>query len=66
VNLFKEAIERSPGKHIDVVVANAGIGESDSQMFLPEPSLGESRSSHAHLCCKILTYLHLPNRAQEA
>ena len=66
MNLFKEAIERSPGKHIDVVVANAGIGESDSQMFLPEPSLGESECSHGHLCRKILTSLRLPYRAEKA
>ena len=55
MNLFKEAIKRSPGKHIDVVVANAGIGESDSQMFLPEPSLGESGTPSSHRQHKTLT-----------
>lgn len=38
-------MEKSPGKHIDVVVANAGIGESDPEMFLPKANLGESSMS---------------------
>jgi NAD(P)-dependent dehydrogenase (short-subunit alcohol dehydrogenase family) len=41
VALFKEATEKSPGKHLDVVVANAGIGESDPEMFLPQADLSE-------------------------
>jgi NAD(P)-dependent dehydrogenase (short-subunit alcohol dehydrogenase family) len=41
VALFKEAMEKSPGKHLDVVVANAGIGESDPEMFLPQADLSE-------------------------
>jgi NAD(P)-dependent dehydrogenase (short-subunit alcohol dehydrogenase family) len=41
VNLFNKAVEFSPGGHVDVVVANAGIGESDGAMFIPSPSLGE-------------------------
>jgi NAD(P)-dependent dehydrogenase (short-subunit alcohol dehydrogenase family) len=40
VALFKEATEKSPGKHLDVVV-NAGIGESDPEMFLPQADLSE-------------------------
>jgi NAD(P)-dependent dehydrogenase (short-subunit alcohol dehydrogenase family) len=44
VALFKEATEKSPGKHLDVVVANAGIGESDPEMFLPQADLSECDS----------------------
>jgi len=48
VALFKEAMEKSPGKHLDVVVANAGIGESDAEMFLPQADLSETEPRNSH------------------
>lgn len=39
--MFKAAISASPNGGIDVVVANAGIGESDKQAFSLDGPKGE-------------------------
>jgi hypothetical protein len=40
--MFKAAIAASPNGGVDIVVANAGIGESDKQTFSLDGPKGES------------------------
>lgn len=42
VAMFKHAINASPNGGIDIVVANAGIGESDKDVFSLDGPKGES------------------------
>lgn len=39
--MFKQAISSSPNGGIDIVVANAGIGESDKDVFSLDGPKGE-------------------------
>lgn len=45
VAMFKHAISASPNGGIDVVVANAGIGESDKEAFSLDGPKGEYKAT---------------------
>jgi NAD(P)-dependent dehydrogenase (short-subunit alcohol dehydrogenase family) len=60
VAMFKHAISASPNGGIDIVVANAGIGESDKDAFSLDGPKGMSTELVAR---RELTF---ENRAQEA